>query len=81
VRGTFRKARQAAPTVLFFDEMDAIAPARGGRTSDSHAIERVIFLAFIWTIYRAISSQIFDGHSGLVRYAWFGQQFYKPTSL
>jgi len=42
VRGTFRKARQAAPAVLFFDEMDAITPARGGRTSDSHVTERVI---------------------------------------
>jgi len=42
VRDTFRKARQAAPAVLFFDEMDAIAPARGGGTSDSHVTERVI---------------------------------------
>ncbi|UEC42996.1 MAG: AAA family ATPase, CDC48 subfamily [Methanothrix sp.] len=42
MRGTFRKARQAAPAVLFFDEMDAITPARGGRTSDSHVTERVI---------------------------------------
>jgi len=42
VRGTFRKAMQAAPAVLFFDEMDAIAPARGGGTSDSHVTERVI---------------------------------------
>ena len=42
VRETFRKARQAAPTVLFFDEMDSIAPARGGGTSDSHVTERVI---------------------------------------
>ena len=40
--GTFRKARQAAPAVLFFDEIDSFTPTRGGRTSDSHAIERVI---------------------------------------
>jgi len=42
VRETFRKARQAAPAVLFFDEMDSIAPARGSGLGDSHVTERVI---------------------------------------
>ena len=40
VREIFKKARQAAPCILFFDEMDAIAPVRGG--GDSHVAERVI---------------------------------------
>ena len=41
VRETFRKARQAAPCIVFFDELDAVAPTRG-TGFDSHVTERVI---------------------------------------
>jgi transitional endoplasmic reticulum ATPase len=42
VREVFRKARAAAPCVVFFDEMDAIAPRRSSGESDSQVTERVV---------------------------------------
>ena len=42
VREVFRKARQAAPTVVFFDEIDAIAPVRGSGQGDTNVTERVV---------------------------------------
>lgn len=43
VRDVFDKARQAAPCVLFFDELDSIAKARGGSSGDAGgAGDRVI---------------------------------------
>ncbi|MBI4286263.1 MAG: AAA family ATPase, partial [Chloroflexi bacterium] len=41
VREVFRKARQASPCILFFDEFDALVPERG-LARESQATERVI---------------------------------------
>jgi transitional endoplasmic reticulum ATPase len=41
VRETFRKAKQAAPAIIFLDEFDSIAPLRG-TGMDSKVTERVI---------------------------------------
>ncbi len=47
VREVFHKARQAAPCMIFFDELDALVPRRGEGGNDSHVTERVVgqFLA------------------------------------
>lgn len=42
VREAFEKARNAAPCVLFFDELDSIAKMRGGSSGDSGAGDRVM---------------------------------------
>jgi transitional endoplasmic reticulum ATPase len=42
IREVFRKARMAAPAIIFFDEIDSLVPRRGAGFSDSGASERVI---------------------------------------
>jgi transitional endoplasmic reticulum ATPase len=47
VREIFRKAKQAAPCIMFFDEIDALIPARSVGHSDTPVTDRVLsqFLA------------------------------------
>ncbi len=42
IREVFRKARMAAPAVIFFDEVDSLSPRRGLGFADSGVTERVI---------------------------------------
>jgi transitional endoplasmic reticulum ATPase len=49
IRDVFRKARQAAPCIVFFDEIDALVPIRSAGTSDSHVAERVLS-QFLWEL-------------------------------
>ncbi|MFH0847975.1 MAG: CDC48 family AAA ATPase [archaeon] len=42
IREVFRKARTAAPAIIFFDELDSLVPKRGMGYGDSGASERVI---------------------------------------
>ena len=42
VREIFRKARQAAPCIIFLDEVDALVPRRGSGGSESHVTESVV---------------------------------------
>ena len=42
IREIFRKARQAAPCIIFLDEVDALVPRRGTGNSDSHVTENIV---------------------------------------
>lgn len=42
VREIFRKARMAAPCIIFLDEVDSLAPRRESGSSDSHVTERIV---------------------------------------
>ena len=42
IREIFRKARQAAPCIIFLDEVDALVPRRGSGGSESHVTENVV---------------------------------------
>eukprot|EP00892_Ulva_mutabilis_P012344 jgi/Ulvmu1/9482/UM052_0051.1 len=42
VRDVFERARKAQPCVLFFDELDSLAPRRGNGMDSSHVSDRIV---------------------------------------
>ena len=42
VREVFERARRARPVILFFDELDALAPSRGGGADSGGVMDRVV---------------------------------------
>lgn len=42
IRNIFRRARQAAPSIIFFDEIDSLLPKRGSHEGSSHVTESVV---------------------------------------
>ncbi len=42
IREIFKKARMTAPTVIFLDEIDSIAPRRGSHLGDSGVTDRIV---------------------------------------
>ena len=42
MREVFEKARRARPCVLFFDELDSLAPARGAGADSGGVMDRVV---------------------------------------
>ena len=41
IREVFKKAKQASPCIIFFDEIDSVVPMRGSESA-SHVVDRVI---------------------------------------
>ena len=42
VRAVFQKAREAKPCVIFFDEIDSLAPKRGGHGDSGGVMDRIV---------------------------------------
>ncbi|MFS8032380.1 putative ATPase, AAA-type, core, P-loop containing nucleoside triphosphate hydrolase [Helianthus anomalus] len=51
VRDTFQKARTTCPCVIFFDELDSLAPARGASSDFGGVMDHVVSQVSLFKIY------------------------------
>ncbi|CAD8116105.1 unnamed protein product [Paramecium primaurelia] len=42
IRDLFKKAKDNAPSLVFFDELDALAPARGNQSDSNQVMDRIV---------------------------------------
>ena len=42
IRKIFQDAREKAPSILFFDELDALVPKRGSGSDSSKVMDRIV---------------------------------------
>jgi transitional endoplasmic reticulum ATPase len=88
VREVFRRARQASPCIIFFDEIDALAPVRG-LGGDSMVTERVVsqllteldgIQALAGVVVLAATNRIDMVDPALLRAGRFDKLLYIPIS-
>jgi hypothetical protein len=48
VRQVFQRAREAMPCVIFFDELDSLAPNRGKSADSGGVMDRSVFFLFLF---------------------------------
>ena len=66
VREIFRRAREAAPCILFFDEIDALAPARGATGDAGGVMDRIVsqLMAEIDGVHASVNGEGGGGGGG-----------------
>ena len=42
IRDLFRRANENSPSLVFFDELDALAPARGNQSDSNQVMDRIV---------------------------------------
>ncbi|MFS7996194.1 putative ATPase, AAA-type, core, P-loop containing nucleoside triphosphate hydrolase [Helianthus anomalus] len=83
VRNTFQKARAACLCVIFFDELDSLAPARGASGDFGGVMDRVVSHVSLFKIYYSYDPPILtfflsetvaredDSKLHSLRYIWY----------